>query len=138
MVDVKNLNQSAATLTRRSRQVGHHPACAAFVLRLGVAPMSNFLVVDRASGRVRHEGKSLAECRGFQECGSRKRPSVIAIVVDCYARIEPTFVVQAVSVESGLVLCQSREMELDEAIDELMGAKLTLIPASMARKEGAA
>jgi hypothetical protein len=98
--------------------------------------MSSFLVVDRSSRRIRHEATSLAEARGFMEC--RKRPSVIAIVVDCYARIEPTFVVQAVSVETGLVLCQSREMELDEAIDELMGAKLTLIPASMARKEGAA
>jgi hypothetical protein len=98
--------------------------------------MSNFLVVDRSTGRVRHEGKSLAECRGFQEC--RKRPSVVAIVVDCYARVESAFVVQAVHVETGLVLCQSREMDLDEAIEELMGAKLTLIPASMARKEGAA
>ena len=98
--------------------------------------MSNFLVVDRSTGRVRHEGKSLAECRGFQEC--RKRPSVIAIVVDCYARVETEFVVQAVSIETGLVLCQSRPMELDEAIDSLMGAKLTVIPADLARKEGAA
>jgi hypothetical protein len=98
--------------------------------------MSNFLVVDRSSRRIRHEAASLAEARGFMQC--RKRASLLAIVVDCYARVEPEFVVQAVSVETGLVLCQSRPMELDEAIDELMGCKLTLVPASMARKDGAA
>jgi hypothetical protein len=94
--------------------------------------MPSFLVVDRATRRIRHEASSLAEAKGFAEC--RKRPSAIAIVVDAFARIENSFVVQAVSIETGLVLCQSRELEIDEAINELMASKLTLVPASMAQK----
>ncbi len=94
--------------------------------------MSSFLVVDRASRRIRHEAASLAEARGYCEC--RRKPSAVAILVDAFIRIETQFVVQVVRLETGLVLCQSHPMDIDEATDELLGSKLTLVPASMARK----
>lgn len=91
-----------------------------------------FLVLNRGNRRVIHQAKSLPEAQGF--CAAHSSPTSIAMLAQSPRSIEWDFVIQTVS-ESGKVLAQSAVLHLDDAMEELCGAKLMLVPVELAVRE---
>ena len=88
--------------------------------------MSQFLVVDRATRRVRHQTDSLPAARGYVE--ACKRPTCIAVIAETHGKSESMFRIEVVN-DEGRVLARTCEIEFLDAVETFLDSRLVLVPA---------